>query len=77
MLDSDGADADPHRPRVVTNEEQRGRWGRDEIKLNRLRRDDLAFRSIAFDHSADPVIASISGRLRQHCVPQFDEPLRH
>jgi hypothetical protein len=32
MLDSDGADADPHRPRVVTNEEQRGHGGRDEIK---------------------------------------------
>jgi hypothetical protein len=77
MLNSDGADADPHRPRFVTNEEQRGRWGRDEIKLDRLRLDDLASQSIAFDHSADPVIASISGRLRQHRVLQFDESLRH
>src|SRR5208283_1582289 len=49
MLDRDGADAEPHRPRAVTNEEQRGRWGGDEIKLDRLRRDYLAFRPIAFD----------------------------
>ena len=77
MLDSDGADADPHRPRFVANEEQRGGRVHDDIQLDRLRRDDPARRPLALDHGDDPVTASIRGRLRQHRVRQVDELLRH
>src|SRR5208337_5603481 len=64
MLDSHGADADPHRPGVVLNQEQRGPRRGDEIKLDRLHRDGPTCRPIAFYHSQDAVLAAVSRRLR-------------